>query len=112
MFVLVSFVVIVRLDVADLYGARADRLVLLVVDALRADQVMGEQRRQHMPYVDELHVQAHACTYPARAHTPTVTLPRIKVSPFTSPYLTRNPRGYPLFLFEIGKQCFLCLRFY
>uniref|UniRef100_S4RSF3 Phosphatidylinositol glycan anchor biosynthesis class G n=1 Tax=Petromyzon marinus TaxID=7757 RepID=S4RSF3_PETMA len=54
------------------------RVVLVLVDALRADFVFGAHGATNMPYT---HAQAHgghALRYTARAHPPTVTMPRIK----------------------------------
>lgn len=67
-----------RLNTSELYGRKVDRLVLIVIDALRADFILGDHLQQSMPYLAQLHHDSQACSYLARAHTPTVTLPRIK----------------------------------
>ncbi|CAM9276288.1 unnamed protein product [Lampetra planeri] len=54
------------------------RVVLVLVDALRADFLFGVHGATNMPYT---HAQAHgghALRYAARAHPPTVTMPRVK----------------------------------
>ncbi|KAK7508127.1 hypothetical protein BaRGS_00000366 [Batillaria attramentaria] len=52
------------------------RLVLMVIDALRADFVVGDIN--FMPYTKQLLQERRGVVFLARAHPPTVTLPRIK----------------------------------
>lgn len=66
-----------RLSVDEWYTSKIDRLVFVVIDALRADFILNKQL-EYMPYLTQLHRDNQACSYLARAHTPTVTLPRIK----------------------------------
>jgi len=58
-----------------------DKVVLILIDALRADFVLPgvETDVQQMEYVKNLIVMNKTLSYTARAHPPTVTLPRIKV---------------------------------
>ena len=50
----------------------------MVVDALRADFLLGSDASLNFPFVSALQADGKACSYLARAHVPTVTLPRIK----------------------------------
>ena len=66
-------------------GARYDRLVFVVIDALRADFLfdlpMGDKqilRSTNMPFLDSLVRSGAARSYIGQAQAPTVTLPRIK----------------------------------
>jgi ethanolaminephosphotransferase len=58
-----------------------DRLVLVVIDALRADFVLpgGTSSLAQMEFVKNLIHKNETYSYMARAHPPTVTMPRIKV---------------------------------
>ena len=70
---------------------RVGQVVLIVIDALRADFVLPNKKlsnfglnlvdgRPKIDYVTELmKEERHAVTFVAQAHAPTVTLPRIKV---------------------------------
>ncbi len=49
-----------------------------MIDALRADFVLNDSLNKTMPFLHSLHKKSLACSYLAHAHTPTVTLPRIK----------------------------------
>ncbi|KAK7100707.1 GPI ethanolamine phosphate transferase 2-like [Littorina saxatilis] len=52
------------------------RLVLMVIDALRTDFVLGE--RNDMPFTQRLLYDGRGVSFAAKTHLPTVTLPRIK----------------------------------
>ncbi|XP_022102881.1 GPI ethanolamine phosphate transferase 2-like isoform X2 [Acanthaster planci] len=54
------------------------RLVVVLIDALRADFVFGERNHDHMPYTRALLSRGATRSFLARAHPPTVTMPRIK----------------------------------
>lgn len=54
-----------------------DRLIIVVIDALRADFVLASQT--YMPFLKEMIRDGHVLPFIAKAHPPTVTLPRIKV---------------------------------
>jgi len=56
--------------------ARRDRVVLLLVDALRADFIWQNESRFH--FVNGKIAEGDALPFTTRAHSPTVTLPRIK----------------------------------
>ena len=56
-----------------------NKVVLMVVDALRYDFISTEQVVKDMPYVASLLNQSKGCLFPCRVHLPTVTMPRIKV---------------------------------
>jgi ethanolaminephosphotransferase len=53
-----------------------DRIVLMIVDALRSDFVY--QNNSGFPFVMDKIEQGEAFAYTTRAHAPTVTLPRLK----------------------------------
>ncbi|EQC26230.1 hypothetical protein, variant [Saprolegnia diclina VS20] len=65
-----------------------DRLVFVVVDALRADMVLGsaavqhahatEELRSYMPYTAQLASSPESIAYIGHAAVPTVTMPRLK----------------------------------
>lgn len=54
-----------------------DKIVLMVVDAMRADFLYSEET-SYMSFVHQLVSQGHALPYTAYANAPTVTLPRLK----------------------------------
>ncbi|XP_038067986.1 GPI ethanolamine phosphate transferase 2-like [Patiria miniata] len=54
------------------------RLVVILIDALRADFVYGERNKYDMPYTRMLIGLGGTRSFLARAHPPTVTMPRIK----------------------------------
>ena len=56
---------------------RFGRVVLMLVDALRADFLFGNETQMH--FTRHLLRTKQALGYVATAHAPTVTLPRIKV---------------------------------
>jgi ethanolamine phosphate transferase 2 subunit G len=66
------------LNTEELYTPKFEKIVLIIIDAFRADYILNDNLGKYMPYLKELHHQKQACTYLAKAHTPTVTLPRIK----------------------------------
>lgn len=71
--------------------------MLIVIDALRADFILGENL-QSMPFLLELHEKGQACSYLAQAHTPTVTLPRIKA------LVTGSVPGFADVIFNLGSS--------
>lgn len=64
-------------------SAFVSKVVLVVVDALRADFILGYSEI-NWPYLSRLVESGHTVGYSAMAHPPTVTLPRIKVCGFMS----------------------------
>ena len=58
-----------------------DRLVFVLVDALRADFVLPrvDSTLPRMQFVEQLIKQKETHSFIAKAHPPTVTMPRIKV---------------------------------
>lgn len=52
------------------------RVVIVLIDALRADFVFNEQKR--MPFTQEIIRRNKSFSFLAKAHPPTVTMPRIK----------------------------------
>ena len=87
-----------RLNTEELYTPKFDKIVLIIIDALRADYILNDDLGKYMPYLKELHDQKHACTYPAKAHTPTVTLPRIKA------LVSGSIPGFADVIFNLGSQ--------
>lgn len=71
--------------------------MLIVIDALRADFILGEHL-QSMPFLSELHQKGQACSYLTQAHTPTVTLPRIKA------LVTGSVPGFADVIFNLGSS--------
>ena len=53
------------------------RLVLMVIDAVRTDFVLGDTA--YMPFTRQLLGNGHGVSFSAKTHLPTVTLPRLKV---------------------------------
>ena len=70
----------------------------MVVDALRADFIFDERNKEWMPFLTKLHRSEEACSYPARAHAPTVTLPRIKA------LVTGSVPGFSDVIFNLGSS--------
>ncbi len=60
-----------------------DRLVFILIDALRADFVLPLEGAQHdlprMSFTEKLIKDGKTLSFRAKANPPTVTLPRIKV---------------------------------
>ncbi|KAI8510033.1 hypothetical protein Bbelb_124610 [Branchiostoma belcheri] len=54
------------------------RLVIMLVDAMRADFMYGESGKTFMPYTRALVDSNSSVSFIAKAHPPTVTMPRIK----------------------------------
>ncbi|EFX79080.1 hypothetical protein DAPPUDRAFT_305035 [Daphnia pulex] len=84
------------LNPEQLYTPKLTKLVLIVIDALRADFIIGENLNS-MPFLSKLHHNGQACTYLAHAHTPTVTLPRIKA------LVTGSVPGFADVIFNLGS---------
>ena len=63
------------------FPAKFDRLVIVLVDALRADFVLpvGNPDLPRMEFVKKMVSENRTFSFLAKAHPPTVTLPRIKV---------------------------------
>jgi ethanolaminephosphotransferase len=61
--------------------AKFDKIVMMVVDAMRADFVYGPSKEEHpFAFVREHLIKGNrSIPLLARASTPTVTLPRVKV---------------------------------
>ena len=57
-----------------------NRTIWVVVDALRGDFIFGGKGCEDWPYVCSLIKNDMASGYEAKAHSPTVTMPRIKAS--------------------------------
>ncbi len=55
------------------------RVVIMLVDALREDFVLGPSGRMYMPYTRHLVERGSSHSFVAKARPPTVTMPRIKV---------------------------------
>ena len=73
-------------------------MVFIVIDALRADFILDDNLNLSMPYLYSLHQKHEACSFLAKAHTPTVTLPRIKAM------VTGNVPGFSDVIFNLGSS--------
>lgn len=62
------------------YRSHFSKAVIVVIDALRYDFIVGNDMHLNWPYLGSLIEQENACVLPCRVHLPTVTMPRIKVS--------------------------------
>lgn len=60
---------------SSLYKASVDKIVLIVIDAMRVDFLSNES----MPHVAKLLDSRYGCLFHSNVKSPTVTLPRIKV---------------------------------
>lgn len=59
------------------------KVVIVLIDALRDDFVFGPSGKRFMPYTRNLVESGSSHSFIAKARPPTVTMPRIKVSPCT-----------------------------
>ena len=66
-----------------------NRLIIVLIDALRADFVFSEEAKERMPHLSYLLSSSNALGFRAKSHPPTVTLPRIKVS-FVTEHISRK----------------------
>ncbi|XP_075217062.1 phosphatidylinositol glycan anchor biosynthesis class G [Lycorma delicatula] len=66
------------LDVDKHYIPKIDKLVMIVIDAIRYDFIYGENGSSNMPYTDKLIKNNKCCLFKLKANAPTVTMPRIK----------------------------------
>lgn len=57
-----------------------NKVVIVLIDALRDDFVFGSKGLKFMPYTTELVEKGTTHVFIAEAKAPTVTMPRIKVS--------------------------------
>lgn len=63
----------------ETHKSTVDKVVIMVIDALRYDFIASKQVVTDMPFVASLLNASQACLFPCRVHLPTVTMPRIKV---------------------------------
>ena len=82
----------------DFNNPKLKRAVLIVIDALRADFIINDNLHSSMPFLHSLHEKNEACSYLSRAHTPTVTLPRIKAA------VTGSVPGFSDVIFNLGSS--------
>lgn len=66
-----------RLNKSEAYTAHVDRLLLMVIDAMRSDFVQHEDNAS-MKYTNKQLLDGVACQYNVHVESPTVTMPRIK----------------------------------
>lgn len=57
-----------------------DKLAIIVIDALRYDFIMSNLKEPLMPFTMTSILKNNSCIITTKAHSPTVTMPRIKVS--------------------------------
>lgn len=66
----------------ELLSPVVGRTVIILIDALRADFIFDKEHVGEMPFVQSMLSSGQGIGFVAKAHPPTVTLPRIKVSCF------------------------------
>lgn len=66
-----------RLNATEYTSRHVDRMVFMVIDALRTDFVENS-KRWPMPYTNQQLQEGKACLYNIQVESPTVTMPRIK----------------------------------
>lgn len=66
-----------RLNATEYMSRRVDRMVFMVIDALRTDFIENSERWP-MPYTNKQLQEGNACLYNIQVESPTVTMPRIK----------------------------------
>ena len=57
-------------------------VILMIIDALRVDYVFNRNSSYYLKSIQRLEAQGKTQSLKVRTHTPTVTLPRLKVSSF------------------------------
>ena len=78
--------------ISDWLRRKVGQIVVVVIDALRADFVLPEavleaelgkrkKQRNKMKYLHDLLMKDEQAAFLSRANAPTVTMPRLKVSP-------------------------------
>nr|XP_034180311.1 GPI ethanolamine phosphate transferase 2 [Osmia lignaria] len=73
-----KFIENVRIKTDTLYQPMVKRLIIMVIDALRWDFVIGPVGKLAMPVTSNLIANGSACLLQAKVQPPTVTMPRIK----------------------------------
>ncbi|XP_063994998.1 GPI ethanolamine phosphate transferase 2 [Diachasmimorpha longicaudata] len=68
----------IKLDTNTLYKPSAQKVVFMVIDALRWDFITNAHKTNSMPFTAASISNKSACLIQARANAPTVTMPRIK----------------------------------
>jgi predicted AlkP superfamily pyrophosphatase or phosphodiesterase len=56
-----------------------NHVILMIIDALRVDYVFNKNNSYYLKSVEKLEEEGKAFLIKLRTHTPTVTLPRLKV---------------------------------
>ncbi len=57
----------------------SNHVILMLIDALRVDYVFNKNSSYYLKSVEKLEEEGKAFSIKLRTHTPTVTLPRLKV---------------------------------
>ncbi|GLH12631.1 GPI ethanolamine phosphate transferase 2 [Gryllus bimaculatus] len=68
-----------KINVSDVYQNHIDRVIIMVIDALRVDFVDHLHSKINMPYVHSMLERKEAFIVVGNVQTPTVTMPRLKV---------------------------------
>ena len=63
----------------DPLEASHDHVIVMIIDALRADYVFNRSQPYHLRSIEKLKHDGQALSVKLRSHSPTVTLPRLKV---------------------------------
>ena len=66
-------------EVAPPIPPKFDKVVIMLIDGFRDDFLLGERGSSLMPYTRSLIDKKETKSFVAKAHVPTVTMPRIKV---------------------------------
>ncbi|XP_071452153.1 GPI ethanolamine phosphate transferase 2 isoform X2 [Hetaerina americana] len=67
-----------RVNSDSLYRPIINKLILVVIDAMRDDFIIGPDAARHMPYLSSLIYNGRGVHFTSLVEPPTVTLPRIK----------------------------------
>ena len=59
--------------------ASHDHVIVMIIDALRADYVFNRSQSCHLRSIETFEQNGQALAVKLRSHSPTVTLPRLKV---------------------------------
>ncbi len=67
------------LDISFTLESSQKHVILMLIDALRVDYVFNKNSSYYLKSIEKFEEQGKAFSIKLRTHTPTVTLPRLKV---------------------------------
>lgn len=73
-------------------------VIVMIIDALRSDYVLSRNSSFTLQSVAQFEDEGRAISFELRAHTPTVTLPRLKV-------INRSDRRREPILTNVSRRC-------